>query len=194
MKKKLARLISDVLNPFVVGAVVITLLAFEDTSGVEEAVSWILIAVVISIVPVLVAVVCLVRFKKLDSFFTNSRQQRYIVYIVASALGVIDCVFFWCIGAPRLLAVTFTAGLIAVVVFMVINYYWKISLHTAFVAGAASALIIVYGAFMAWTLVLIPVMGWARIVMQQHSLGQVVAGGMLSVVVLCGVFWGFGIV
>ena len=194
MKETLARYISNIFNPFVVGIVVLTLLALRDVADIKRAMEWVLISIVLSIVPVFVAVVCLVRFKKLDSFFSNPREQRTTVYILASVLGAVDCGLFWYIKAPELLIATFTAGLIAVVAFMVVNYFWKISLHMAFVSAAAVVLIIIYGANAAWSLVLLPAMGWARITLSQHSLWQVIAGGSLAVVIVSGVFWGFTVI
>ncbi len=194
MKETLAKLISNIFNPFVLAIVVITLLALQDTNTVREAVEWVLIAIVLSIAPIFIAVICLVRFKKLDSFFSNPRQQRSIVYIIASVLGVIDCALFWYIDAPELLTVTFTAGLIAVVIFMAVNHFWKISLHTAFIAASVAVLSMIYGAGTIWSAVLVPLVGWARVALKQHTLGQVVAGGLTAVVIVCGVFWGFGVV
>ena len=67
----------------------------------------------ISVLPVVVVVLFLVRRKKLDGFFSNPREQRNSVYLLASALGIIDCGLYWYLHAPRLLCVLFTAGLIA---------------------------------------------------------------------------------
>ena len=89
---------------------------------------------------------------------------------------------------------TFTAGLAAIVIFMVINLFWKISLHTAFVAAAATLLIIVYNPVGAWTLVLVPLVAWARIEMKLHSPAQVTSGALLAAAIALIVFWCFGLI
>jgi membrane-associated phospholipid phosphatase len=193
MKDTTARLISNILNPFIVAIVVLALLIFHDASTTWEAVKWIMISITVSVLPVLIAVAVLVRLKKLDGFFSNPREQRYSVYWMASVLGVIDCVLFWCIKAPELLSILFTAGLIAVVIFAGINYCWKISLHTAFVTGAVVVLVIIFGWSALYAVVFVPLVGWSRIILRQHTSLQVIAGGLLSVVIITAIFWSFGV-
>ena len=192
MRERLARLISNILNPFVVSFIIIVLLAFQDTSSTTEALKWALISLAISVIPVFIIVTFLVHSKKLDGFFANPRQQRNIVYLLASVLGAIDCGLMWYLNAPDLLAVAFTAGLAAIVVFTGINYFWKISLHAAFLAASVTVVTIVYGVIVIWTLVLLPLVAWARIELKQHSLAQVVTGGLLAAAMVSGVFWVYG--
>jgi len=192
MKETLARLVSSIFNPFAVAVTTLALLAFQCTSTPKDAVTWIFISIAISILPVVSVVFVLVRRKKLDGFFSNPREQRNSVYLLASALGIIDCVLYWCFHAPRLLSVLFTTGLIAVIIFMAINYCWKISLHTAFITGAVVVLVIIFNWRALFTVVFIPLVGWSRIVLKQHTTPQVLVGGLLSVVIVAGIFWSFG--
>jgi membrane-associated phospholipid phosphatase len=194
MRERLARLTSNILNPFVVSIIVIVLLAFKDASGTADAVKWVLISLAISVLPIFIVVIFLIHRRKLDGFFTNPREQRNVVYILAAALGAIGCGLLWYLDAPELLAVTFTAGLVSIVVFMGINYFWKISLHTAFTAASVTVIIMAYGATAAWTFVFLPLMAWARIELKQHSIAQVVTGGLLAAIIVVGVFWGYGLV
>ena len=194
MRERIARLISNTLNPFLICAVVIVLLAFKDTTSTAEALKWAAISLVISVLPVLAAVTWLVRRKKMDAFYDNKRRQRYVIYILASVLGAIGCGLMWGLKAPELLAVTFTAGFAELVVFMGVNFYWKISLHTAFAAGAATILCLVYGVVALWTLAFLPLVAWARIVLKQHSIAQVMTGAVLAGAIVVAIFAGFGLV
>jgi len=194
MRERLSRLTSSILNPFLVSFIIIVLLAFKSAASTTDAIKWALISIVLSVLPVFIVVVYLVRRKKLNNIFANPREQRHGIYILASVLGAIGCGVLWWFGAPELLAVTFTAGLIAIVIFTTINYFWKISLHTAFMAAAVVVLIMVYGAAAAWTFVLLPLVAWARMELKQHSWAQLAAGAILALIIVVGVFWGFGVV
>ena len=194
MKETLAKLTTNVLNPFLASFIVVVLLAFRDTANATEALKWASISIALSVLPVLSAVICLVRWKKLDGIFVNPRQQRTAIYLLASALGAIGYGLLWYFKAPELLAVTFATGLAAIVVFMAINFFWKISLHTAFMSGAVAVLVIVYGAIAAWTVLLLPPVAWARMELKQHTVVQVAAGAVLAAVIVTGVFWGYGVV
>lgn len=194
MREKLAKLASDILNPFLVSLVVIVLLAFESTSGISAALKWASISVALSVLPVFSVVVYLVRRRKLDGIFVNPRRQRTGIYLLATVLGAIGCFVLIYFQAPDLLKVTFIAGLGAIVAFTVINFFWKISLHTAFMAASVTVLIIVYGVAGAWTLVLLPLVAWARIDMKLHSPMQVAAGGLLAAAIVGVVFQSFGMI
>jgi len=190
MIDRTARLVSYVLNPFLVTFVIIVLLALESSPGdLAASAGWAAALLVLSVLPVFFVVVYMVRRRKLESIISASRRQRTGIYILSSALGAIGCLVLWAVGAPQLLLTSFVAGFLAVLVFMVINLFWKISVHTGFVAAATTILVIVYGANGGLTLLLVPLIAWARIRLAAHSPAQVAAGALLSGGLVTLVFW-----
>ena len=194
MKETLARLITNVLNPFLMSAVVMVLLAFEGTDTTGEALKWTAISLAMSALPVLALVIFLVRRKKLDGVFENPRRQRIGIYLLACALGIFGWWLLRYLNAPVELEATFAAGAAAVFVFTLINLWWKISVHTAFMTGAAAVLVIVYGALAAWIVLLIPAVIWARVELKQHTALQAGAGAIIAAAMVTLVFWGYGII
>ena len=194
MRKSLAKLSSDILNPFLASFVVIVLLAFESTSSTSDALKWASIAIALSVLPVFVVVVYMVRHRKLEGIFVNPREQRTRIYLLATALAIIGCVVLYYLEVPELLITAFVAGLAAIAAFMVINIFWKISLHTAFVAASVTVLIIVYGVAGVWTVLLLLLVAWARIEMKLHSPAQVASGALLAACIVAVVFWLFGMI
>jgi membrane-associated phospholipid phosphatase len=192
MSKRLAKLTSDILNPFLVSFVTTLLLAFKATSGTAEALKWAAIATAFSVLPVWLIVIYLVRRHKLDGIFANSRPQRTIVYLMAGLCGILGGIVLYYLEAPTLLVATFVAGLASIAVFMGINLMWKISLHTAFTAAAAAVLIIVFGAAAAPAVVLLPLVGWARVALGSHSPAQAIAGALVAAAIVFTVFYLFG--
>jgi membrane-associated phospholipid phosphatase len=194
MTKRLARIISNIVNPFLVSFVVIILLAFESTSSTSDALKWSSISIVLSVLPVFAVVIYLVRNQKLEGVFVNPRRQRNKIYLLASTLAVVGCLVLFYAGAPRLLVAAFVSGLVGIVVFMGINFFWKISLHTAFATASVTVLIIVYGAMGALTAVVIPPVAWARMGTKLHSPAQVITGALLAAVIMVIVFQCFGLI
>ena len=194
MKKRLAKVISNVLNPFLVSFVVIILLAFKSSASTPDALKWALISIALSVLPVFIIVIYLVRRKKLEGIFINPRQQRYRIYLLAGGFAVVGCVVLNYLGAPELLLATFVAGLVAIAIFMGINFLWKISLHTAFVTASVTVLIIVYGAIGIVTVALLPPVAWSRMELELHSPTQVAAGALLAAVIVVIVFQLFGLI
>jgi len=194
MRKRVATLTSNILNPFLVSLAVILLLSFESTSSTLDAIKWSLILIAVSILPVFSVVIYLVRRGRLDGVFTSARGQRTKLYWLAGACASVGCVILVYCGAPLILVATFVAGLFAVVIFMGINLWWKISLHTAFVTALVTVLVILYGWIAAVSVVLIPLMSWARLELQHHSLAQVASGTLLAALIVVVVFYLFGLV
>lgn len=194
MRERLAKLITNILNPFLLSVIVIILLAYQATSKRDDFIKWTVVSLALSVVPTFIIAFILVRNKKLDSFFANPREQRYIIYLVATFLAALGCGLLWYFKAPDLMLNTFIAGLVSVIVFTGINYFWKISLHTAFIAASTALIIIIYGAAAAWACLLLPPVAWARVELKQHSLAQVITGGVLAAAIVVGVFTGLGAV
>ena len=184
MRQKLARIATNVLNPFLLSLLILVLLAMESTSSPDEAVKWSLIGLALSVFPVFVVVIYLVSKKKLDGIFINPRQQRHRIYLLAILCAVIGYMVLIALDAPHLLITAFVTGLVAVIIFMAINLFWKISLHTAFITGSVTVLIIVYGGIAAWTVLLVPLVAWARIEMKLHTPAQVFFGALLATAIV----------
>ena len=193
-RKRIAKLTSATLNPFLVSLVMIVLLSFKSTSSTFDALKWSLILIAFSILPVFSAIVYLVRRQRLDGIFINARKQRNNIYLLASVCAVVGFLVLSYLEAPLILRATFVAGLSMVVIFMCINLLWKISVHTAFVTASITILIILYGAIGAVATALLPLMAWARIELKRHSPAQVVIGSLLAALIVVVVFYLFGLV
>ena len=194
MRKQIANLVSSILNPFLVSLVIILLLSFESTRSPLDALKWSLILIAISIVPVYSVVVYFGRNDRLGSRLINVRKQRTKIYLLAGICALVGCVILIYLGAPLILLATFVAGLSATVIFMGINLWWKISLHAAFIAASVTVLVILYGSPGTVTVMLLPLVGWARVELGHHSLAQVTIGAFLAALIVGVVFYLFGLV
>ncbi len=193
-KKRLARLTSDILNPFLVGLVMIVVLSFRETSSSIDGIKWSLIMVTLSLLPVFLVIVYLVHNQKLGGISIKARRERNGIYLLASACAIVGSVVVYYLGAPSVLVAMFVTGLSATVIFMCINFLWKISVHTAFVAASATILIVLYGFTGVVSATLLPVIAWARIELEHHSLAQTVTGALLAGLIVVVVFYFFGLV
>ena len=188
MKKQLANLTSNILNPILLSLALLIFLSFESTVSTSDAIKWSLISIAVSILPVFSVIVYLVHNERLENIFVNARRQRNKIYLLASFCTAVGCVILFYLEAPSLLVATFVAGLSAILVFMCI------SLHTAFVAASLTVLTILYGSIGVVTAVLLPPVAWARIELERHSLAQVIAGALLAALIVVVVFHLFGLI
>ncbi len=193
-KKHVARLTSIIVNPFLVHVILTLIISFKSTDNTAEGIKWFLISVAISVVPIFIVVLYLVRHNRVDNFFIRVRAQRDKVYALSSVLIGITCAVLFFLKAPVMLVAVFVAIFIAGLVFACVNRWWKISIHVASIAAAVTVLVIIYGLVAAWTILLVPLVAWARVEMEHHSLTQVLAGGLLSSLILLLVFLFFKLI
>jgi membrane-associated phospholipid phosphatase len=194
MKKYIASLTSNILNPFLVGAAVIFLLSFESTASTADGLKWSFIVIGTTILPVFLVILYLVHKDKVTGIFVRVRQQRNRVYALAVLCTLAGSLVLHFLEAPLVLVAAIVATLSSVIIFMVINFRWKISLHTAFAAGSATALTLVYGAVGAVAAIMLPPVAWSRIELEQHTVWQTIAGALLAAVIVVVVFHLFGLV
>lgn len=194
IKRRLAILTSGILSPLLVGMGVIALISFREAANTLEALKWIGLVTSMTMLPVFLVTLYLVRHKKTDSLFINERKKRTKVYMITSACTLAGFLVLLLTGAPRMLLATFVAGIVTVLVFTLINLWWKISVHTAWMGASVTVLIILYGWVLSPAMVLVPISAWARIELGKHSLAQTVAGASLAALIAFGVFSFSGLV
>ncbi len=194
MKKQLAYFTSAVLNPFLISLAVMVFLSFNSTSSLGDGLKWSLLLIGFTVLPVFLLILYLVHKDKVDDFFVKVREQRNQIYLLAFLCTIACCALLFSLQAPMVLFATMIAALSAMLIFMLINLSWKISLHTAFAAGSVTVLIILYGSTGALSAVLVPPIAWSRIELKYHSLSQTVAGALLSALIVFVVFHLFGLI
>lgn len=194
MPKRIANLTSSIFSPFLIGLVLIVLVSFEATTSVFGVIKWSLILIALTILPIFIFTVYLVRNYRLDDIAASVRKQRTKIYALAAILASTSCIILFALKAPLMLLSLSIAGLAGIVVFMCINLRWKISLHTAFITALMTILFILYGSISAAAIVLIPLVAWSRIELIHHSLMQTVTGALLGNLILLAVFYFFNLI
>ena len=188
-RKRIANLTSNILNPFLICLALIFLFSFTSSSSTPEAMKWAFLSMAVSILPVFLVILYMLRNGKLDNFYIDIRQQRTRIYLLGCFCALISCITLIYLKAPLILVAAFTTGLSTALIFTLINLWWKISLHTALVAASATVLVLLYGWMAAGALALVPLTAWARIELESHSLAQAVSGALLAALLVVVMFY-----
>ncbi len=191
--ERVARLISNVLNPVTFGAVCIVVVTRQATASFSEMLHLMLTLSAINVIPIIAMTVFLLRSGRIDSVFIRNREQRTTLYLFAAVLLLLSCALLRMSGAPRTVLAFETAMTLVTFVYMFVNFRWKISMHAAFVGVTVATLCQLYGLLALFSLVMLPAVGWSRIKLGYHTLPQVVTGMLGVVFILCGVFTIFGL-
>jgi membrane-associated phospholipid phosphatase len=107
------------------------------------------------------------------------------VAITSILLGLVLLVAF---DAPVEMVALVASIAVGVACGWVITRWWKISVHAAIAAGAATVLLVVFGPALLAVWPLVAVIAWSRVQVGDHTTAQVLAGVALGVVVNAMVF------
>lgn len=144
-------------------------------------------------IPALV-VLLLKRIGIVQDLGLNGQRERFIPYVCCIMCLLATALFMHFKGAPIWLVMFFIGGAAAGIIEVVVNRWWKISVHAAGIAGIVALLIhILMGDYCAastqgWliaAIILAGLLGSARIWLGRHTLGQVLAGYAVG---FCSVF------
>jgi len=119
----------------------------------------------------------------------SDRRQRAPVLLMALACIAVGLLVLDTVNAPQSVTAMVLAVVGGVAVLAVVSPFWKMSGHAAAVSCAAVVLVLMLGAAWAPLLLLVPAVGWSRVVLRAHTPGQVVAGSLFGGVVMAGIWW-----
>ena len=178
-KRRVARLLTNVLNPFFVFTALYALVASFET----DVLMAILYLCVEFAAAALVAgyVFLLRRRSRVGDFWISARHERLVPALVLLAAFVALLGVLALLGAPEtLFGTTLSMGLAAVTV-AATTLVWKASAHSAVAGHAAVAGLIVLGPFGAVFALVLPVVLWSRVALGAHTVPQTLAGAVIGV-------------
>lgn len=154
-------------------------------TGFSVRLTFTLIVAAFNVLVPAVLVVILKRFGMVHDLGLNGQKERLIPYLICIICLVGTALFMSHRGAPLWLVMFFYGGAVAGAIEVIVNLWWKISVHAAGIAGiVALTLHLLLHEFcvpstFVWFLVTVALaglLGSARIWLGRHTLGQVLAG------------------
>lgn len=187
--KRVARLISLILHPFLISPLSIVILLYLDAGSLLAALGWAGLCAAFVVAPGILYIRQKLRTKQFSDADVSVREQRHGFYLFgAVCMAICFGVLLW-LDAPSLLISLFIAALFSVTTFAIVTRLWtKVSIHAGVMAGVAVAV-----AFYSLPLALLLGLGtllvsWARLVLRRHTALQAVLGWVIAAVCVVGVF------
>lgn len=143
-----------------------------------------------AITPALVIFI-LIRMGKVSNASISDKSQRTIPYCAAIVCYLGAGYFMHSMQAPGWLTAFFYGAAATSTLSLIITKWWKISAHTAGIAGVAAAcywlafhnLIAAPMLWLTVTIALTGAMAWSRLYLRHHTPAQVMAGALLSFII-----------
>jgi len=120
--------------------------------------------------------------KNVVDLYISKREARTPFFVFAIFSYASAGVLFFATGTKIILLLALGYTLVTTIL-MVINLFWKVSIHCAGVTGPIFALIFVFGPNVLPLSLIIVLLGWSRIKLKNHTFLQTVVGTLTSLVV-----------
>ncbi|MCX6809171.1 MAG: hypothetical protein NTZ65_00215 [Candidatus Berkelbacteria bacterium] len=187
-----AEIISWLFYPPLVGTVFFVFLVFWYSTDLNQGLHWLVaISPFLIFIPLIYFVISF-KLGWISDIDLTDRKERPIflsAFIVSLALA---SALLYLLSVPTKFFVYVFSGLVMTVVTSIITLFWKISFHTAVTTSVVTAITILGGPQFWPLFLLIPIIGWARVMLKKHTFWQVVGGALVAFVITEGVFLAFG--
>lgn len=125
-------------------------------------------------------ILILYKKKLINDLHVPIRQERLKPLIVGNISYILGFFIMYTIRGPLFLRTILFTYMVTILILTVITYFWKISFHTSWITFAAITFFVLFGKWLLLLLLLIPLVGWARIKIKRHTLTQVILGSTIS--------------
>jgi membrane-associated phospholipid phosphatase len=162
--KKFATIITRIFDPFVMLAVVFIVLLSHTSIFFSAFIGMV-------VVP-LVLYAAAVQTKFVSDWDLRDRRERpKIIWPLVGIETACLLIFHLWFLLPIL---------ISIIGFAIITHFWKISGHAMAAALATGIIVVTYGWVWWPVLLIVPLVGWSRVVRKNHSVLQIIAGAMYA--------------
>ena len=177
-----ARALSTIFNPFLTATALFIIVshAFAHHSTLQFWAFSTVGVLAFTIAP-LTFVLYLYLTGRISDFDISERPERERVFAGFVVIYLIAAVSLSLAHAPvQLQAITWGYWGTALAT-MVITRWWKISTHAFGIAGPFAAMFVLFNLQPLPYVALVPLVGWARVHLRSHTVGQVLGGAALAV-------------
>lgn len=145
-------------------------------------------ALFVCILP-LAYVLVMIKLGKVTDHHVSDRRQRPALLLLTLISVLAGLVVLQLIKGPVSVSLMIIALIGGISVLAVVSAFWKMSGHASAIAAAAVIVVLMFGPAWLPLLVIVPAVGWSRVVLRAHTLGQVLAGSLFGGTVIAGLWW-----
>lgn len=182
---RLAKIISGLSSPFLLTATLPLFAVFYFAKSSQQFFWWgSLFVFFVSIIP-FSFIALQVKAKRISDIHVALREQRTLPFLVALASSLILMIIYMVLDVPLGLLGMVGSILLNGVVYLLVTRYYKISIHTATLAGSATTLGLLVDPHWFYLYFALPLVILVRTYRGRHTLAQGLSGGLIiSVLVL----------
>ncbi|MDE2025920.1 MAG: hypothetical protein KGJ07_05480 [Patescibacteria group bacterium] len=181
MKYTLARFISFIFHPVFFTVLIPFLVIYRQTSDAIKGLEWSLFSSLFLLLTIVVFFF-LQPVEFLTDFDLSNRKKRPVFYSITLLFAVlffITAIIFKGIFFP--LSIIALGIILGIVLFELVNFYLKVSIHSAIASAYVVTVFVLYGLVPAVIILWIPfLVVWSRLVLKRHTKAELIAGAFLG--------------
>ncbi|EOD00543.1 hypothetical protein [Caldisalinibacter kiritimatiensis] len=187
MKVKVAKLISIITVVPFIALFILTLLYVSYKSIFANNYLWYLISVIfLTVIPFSAYILKNILPNYKNQGRKGERKLAFVMGVIGQITGTITAFVF---DAPKGVKIIFLAYLMSGIVLSFTNgvIKFKASGHACGVSGPLTILIYFLGFRLLYTFLILPIVFWARLVLERHTVKELISGtliGMLSTIIV----------
>lgn len=178
------RLLSQIFHPIINGTasfLVVGALAGDFVDQRWRGIGWALVCVAMLVLPPTIFFHYRMRRGAYSDDDVSLRQQRYGLYVFSLGSLVLTSLALYSLSVPSVFLRLIGAAIGIMVACMLVNFVWKISIHSASIATLATLSTRLFPPLGICLWIAALAVGWARIRTGNHTPAQVIAGWGVAV-------------
>lgn len=131
----------------------------------------------------------LYKFRKLNDLHIPKRRERLLPLAVVNISILAGLPVLLLTDPSKIMKTVYTIYLIGIPIVTLITMFWKISFHSSFITMFSIVFLVIFGGWAVFTILLIPLVSWARLKLGRHTPAQVFYGIALLGIISLSVFY-----
>lgn len=191
---KFATTISYIFDGSFISVPIFLIICLMKVDNKIEAINWAFLCLLFGTVIPYLYICFLYKKKEINDMHISEKENRIKPLVVACISYIICFIILYVLDGPLFLKPIFAASIVSTVILAIITYFWKISLHTSWITFMVITFNILFGRWMLLMIPLIPVIGWARVRIKEHTMNQVILGVGISTVTTFFIYYNYGFI
>lgn len=187
LKKKLARIVSEISNGFLTMILTPLVSIMFSTASIKDKIILTSAYLLIPTLPYLV----LRKLGKISDYELTNRKERPPYFFTLSILFGLTYLAISTFNIPTLTTISLNIFIVSTVISL-ITLFWKISGHLTYSTLLFVTLVYIFNSpYLLLLFLFTPFIAWSRIVLEKHTLTQTVLGTLLTLLISILIYWGF---
>ncbi|MFA5015207.1 MAG: hypothetical protein WC549_06680 [Actinomycetota bacterium] len=191
---KFAKIISYIFDGSFISIPILLVICLIVVENKLEAVGWAFLCLLFSVIIPYLYIGFLYKKKEIDNMHIPKKENRMKPLLLSCASYIVCFIILYVLDGPIFLKSIFAVSVVSTIILTIITYFWKISIHTSWITFIVITFNILLGRWMLIIVPLIPVIGWARVRIKQHTINQVIFGAGISTITTFFIYHNYGII